>query len=266
MTLGTLYGVGVGPGAPDLITLRALDVLRRVPVLALPRSSDFGASMAWRIVRPVLGPVPGQERLMLTFPMARDPARLVPAWHRALDAIGGHLTAGRDVAFATEGDPSLFSTFIYLAAEAPTRWPGIRVEVVPGVSSITAVPAVTGVPLADGQERIAIVPASYGLADLDALLGQFDTVVLMKIGPELPRITAALDARGLLPCAVYVSRATMPEQHIERDLRALVDDPGRGREGCFAMVVVARKQHSGLLAGAVPLRDATAPAGPEVAQ
>lgn len=250
----TLYGVGVGPGAPDLLTLRALDVLRRAPVLALPRGSDHGASMAWRILRPVLGEVPGQERLVLTFPMSTDPARLAPAWDRAFAAIGDRLARGQDVAFATEGDPSLYSTFIYLAREAPRRWPDVSVQVIPGVSSVTAVPAVTGVPLADGQERIAIVPATYGLADLEALLASFDTVVLMKIGGQMPRIVAALDAAGLLPRAVYVSRATMAEQRVERDLRALPP----GREDCFAMVVVSRKDRSGVLAGAVPLREAIA--------
>ncbi len=249
-TYGTLYGVGVGPGAPDLLTLRALELLRRTPVLALPRSSDHGASMAWQIVRPTLGLIAGQERLFLTFPMSKDPDRLRPAWDRAFTAIGAHLEAGRDVVFATEGDPSLFSSFIYLAQEAPRRWPGIRVEIVPGVTSITAVPAVTGIPLADGQERIAIVPSTYGLADLADLLVRFDTVVLMKLGGELPHIIATLERAGLLDRAVYVSRATMPDQRIERDLRAVT----AARGDCFAMVVVSRKEHSGLLAGTVPLR------------
>lgn len=250
MTLGTLYGVGVGPGAPDLITVRALDRLRRAAVLALPRSSDHGASIAWQIVKPSLGEVPGQERLFLTFPMSKDPARLRPAWDHAFDAIGDRLLAGRDVAFATEGDPSLFSSFIYLAEEAPRRWPGVRVEIIPGVTSVTAVPAITGVPLADGQERIAIVPATYGLADLADLLARFDTVVLMKLGGELPHIITTLQRAGLLDRAIYVSRATMADQRIERDLRAVT----AARGDCFAMVVVSRKEHSGLLSGAVPLR------------
>ena len=250
MRYGDLYGVGVGPGAPDLLTLRALDVLRRAPVLVLPRGSDHGASVALEIVRPALGDVPGQERLFLTFPMSKDPARLRPAWDQAFAAIGERLEKGLDVAFATEGDPSLFSTFIYLAQEAPRRWPGIRIEVVPGVSSIAAVPATTGIPLADGQERIAIVPATYGLEDLDDLLERFDTTVLMKIGPELPRIVEALRRARLLDRAVYVSRATMREQRIVRDLGAM--EPERG--DCFAMVIVSRKERSGVLAGAVPLR------------
>jgi precorrin-2/cobalt-factor-2 C20-methyltransferase len=231
--------------------LRAADLLRRVPVLALPRSSDFGASMAWKIARPVVGDVPGQERLFLTFPMSKEPERLRPAWDKAFDAIGARLLRGLDVAFATEGDPSLFSSFIYLAAEAPRRWPGVRVEIVPGVSSLAAVPAATGIPLADGQERIAIVPGTYGLGDLEQLLRAFDTVVLMKIGPELPRVLQALERTGLSERAVYVSRATMPEQRIERDLRNVAAERG----DCFAMVIVSRKERSGLLAGHVQLTE-----------
>ncbi|MGH8563403.1 MAG: precorrin-2 C(20)-methyltransferase [Gammaproteobacteria bacterium] len=246
-----LYGVGVGPGAPDLITLRAIDTIRRVPVLALPRGSDYGTSKAWEIVQPTIGQIAGQKRLLLTFPMSKDPERLRPAWERAFARIGAELDAGRDVAFLTEGDPSLYSTFIYLQDEARRRWPGVGIEVIPGVSSITAVPAATGVPLADGQERIAILPGTYGLQDLVDILRRFDTVVLMKIGPELPRIIAALEQEGLLDRAVYVSRATMREQRIVRDLRAI----GAERGDCFAMVVVSRKERSGVLAGTVPLRE-----------
>jgi precorrin-2/cobalt-factor-2 C20-methyltransferase len=251
MSYGKLFGVGVGPGAPDLITVRALDVLRRVPVLALPRSSDYGASKAWEIVEPALGHVPGQERLFLTFPMNKDPQRLLPAWDKAFRAIGAQLEQGRDVAFATEGDPSLFSTFVYLAGEAPRRWPGIEVEIVPGVSSITAVPSVTGIPLADGQERIAIIPGNYGVTDLDEVLARFDTIVLMKIGSEMPRIVDAVTRAGLLDRAVYVSKATMAEQRIVRDLREIASERG----DCFAMVIVSRKERNGVLAGAVPMQE-----------
>lgn len=257
MSYGTLYGVGVGPGAPDLITLRALNVLKQAQVLALPRSSDYGESMAWKILKPTLGEIPGQERLFLTFPMNKDPARLRPAWDTAFTAIGERLERGLSVAFATEGDPSLFSTFIYLHQEAPLRWPGIRIEVVPGVSSIMAVPSVTGVPLADGQERIAILPASYGVEDLNQVLELFDTVVLMKMGAEIPKVIEALDRQGLTDRTVYVSKATMAEQRIVRDIRTIQSERG----DCFAMMIVSRKERSGLLAGLVPATPSLAAKG-----
>ena len=253
MTYGTLYGVGVGPGAPDLLTLRAVETLKRADVLALPRSSDYGASMAWKIVKPVIGERAGQERLFLTFPMSKDPDRLRPAWDSALGAIGERLHRGASVAFVTEGDASLYSTFIYLRREAPRRWPGLRIEVVPGVSSIAAVPAVTGIPIADGQECVAIVPANYGATDLARIFALFDTTILMKIGSEMPRVIEALERAGLADKAVYVSKATMPEQRIVRDVRAVREEHG----DCFAMIIVAKKERSGVLVGDVPFAERT---------
>ncbi|WP_437953722.1 precorrin-2 C(20)-methyltransferase [Sorangium sp. So ce296] len=243
--LGKLYGVGVGPGAPDLLTLRAVRVLEGADVLALPRSSDFGASMAYRILEPVVGKQRDKERLLLTFPMSKDPDRVRPYVDAAVDKIGERLSRGLSVAFATEGDPSLFSTFVYVRREALRRYPGLEVEVVPGVTSVTAVPAVSGLSLADGQERIAILPATYGVDDLTDVLRRFDTVVLMKIGSEMPKVTEALTRAGLLDRAVFVSKATMPEQRIVRDLRAAQGERG----DCFAMVVVTRGERSGLLVG-----------------
>jgi precorrin-2/cobalt-factor-2 C20-methyltransferase len=165
-----------------------------------------------------------------------------------MDALGARLEAGRSVAFVTEGDPSLYSSFVYVAAATRRRWPAIEIEVVPAVSSPMAAAAVAGVPLADGQERIAIIPATYGVADLDAILGAFDTIVLMKLGPELPAIIAALERARLLDRAVYVARATMKDQRVVRDLRQVASERG----DCFAMVLVAKKERAGVLLGDAP--------------
>ena len=243
--LGTLYGVGVGPGAPDLLTLRALRVLEAADVLALPRSSDYGASVAWSIVSSLLKDRTSQERLKLTFPMSKQAEVVRPRVTAAVDAIGERLLAGRSVAFLTEGDPSLFSTFGYVREEALRRWPMLRVEIVPGVTSITSVAMVGGVPLADGHERVAIIPATYGVSDLVDLLERFDTVVLMKLGGELPVILEALERTGLTERAFFVSKATMSEQRIERDVRKLREEHG----GCFAMMIVKRRDGSGVLLG-----------------
>ncbi|HEX4462139.1 MAG TPA: precorrin-2 C(20)-methyltransferase [Polyangia bacterium] len=248
MKTGKLYGVGVGPGAPDLVTLRALTVMRSVDVLALPRSNDWGESMAWKIVASHLENGETAEKLFLTFPMNKDPERLKPAIAKALDAIGERLATGRSVAFVTEGDPSLYSTFIYVAAEARRRFAGLEVEIVPAVSSPMAVAAVTGVPLADGQERIAIIPGNYGVGDLDGILRAFDTIVLMKIGPEMPQILAALERCGLVDRAIYVAKATMTEQRIVRDLTSVKAERG----DCFAMVIVSKKERAGVLVGESP--------------
>ena len=244
-TPATLWGVGVGPGAPDLITLRAVNVMRKADVLALPRASDWSESQAWRIARDAVGDVPGQERLRLTFPMSKDPDKLRPSWEKAFAAIGERLAAGKNVAFVTEGDPSLFSTFIYLSREVEARWPDVPIEIVPAVSSVLAVPARARVPLADGCERIAIIPATYGTEDLRGVLRTFDTTVIMKIGEAFPDVIEAIHAEDLASRAVFVSRATMAEERIERDLSRVT----REDCDCFAMIVVARRERHGLLAG-----------------
>lgn len=241
MIPGTLYGVGVGPGAPDLMTLRAVRLLQRADVIAIPRRSEQDVSLAWRIAEENVGPVAGQERLPLTFPMTRDPARLRAAWEAAFDAIATRLERGRTVAFVTEGDPLVYSTFIHLLREAPRRFPAARIEIVPAVTSLTAVPAAAGIPLADGDDRIAILPATYGVDDLAAVLRTFDTVVLMKVGSVMADVVAALEAEGLVERAVYVSRASTAGEQVVRDVRTLREH----RCDYFSMVVVARRGASG---------------------
>ncbi len=241
MNYGTLYGVGVGPGDPELMTLRAVKVLKSVPVIAIPRGSEQSTSLAWRIAEPNVGAVEGQERLFLTFPMTTDPDRLRSAWDAAFAEIGSRLEAGRDVAFITEGDPLVFSTFIHLLNEAPVRWPGIRIEVIPAVSSITAAPAAIGMPLADDQDRIAILPATCSQQELSRILGEFDSTVLLKVSSNMPKVVKALEEQGLLHQAVHVSKATMPQEKVIRDVRSLRNE----RCDYFSLVVVSRKAPGG---------------------
>lgn len=248
MTYGTLYGVGVGPGAADLLTLRAVGVLKSADAIAIPRRSPEDASVAWRIAEVAVGAVEGQERFFVTLPMTKDPARMAAAWEEAFTEIGSRLQRGCSVAFVTEGDPLFFSTFIYLREEAPRRWPGIRVEIVPGVSSLAAVAAATGQAIADGRERVAIIPASYGLDDLPDILKRFDTVVLMKVSSVMPQIVAAVEQAGLIDRAVYVAQASRPQEKVVSDIRTIRDDRG----DYFSMVVIARKERSGVLLGKGP--------------
>ena len=167
---GKLYGVGVGPGSPDLMTLRSVQVLSEVGAIAIPRSSRWGKSMAWGIAESNVPDNEKQERFFLTFPMSKDPERVRPAMELAFEEVGQRIEAGIDVAFITLGDPLLFSTFGYLYEEAPRRWPGIEIEVVPGVTSITATPAKSPSPMENGggPSGSTVSPASAASAAPDA--------------------------------------------------------------------------------------------------
>lgn len=239
------YGVGVGTGDPELLTLKALRILREVPVIGIPRRSPYDPSFAWTAVEPSLGEVPGQERLSLIFPMTKDPTVLLPAWEKALDEIGERFAQGKSVAFITAGDPFVYSTFIYLYEGAAKRWPDLRREVVPGISSITACAAALGIPLADGKERIAVLPATYGVDDLAEILEKFDTVILMKVNNCVPKVVKALERTELLDKAVYISKATTRQQKVVRNLKSIEKD----RCDYFSMIVVAKRTNSGVLAG-----------------
>ena len=240
-----LYGVGVGPGDPDLMTFRAVDCLRKADCIAIPRRDAFSPSLAWRIAEPHLAEIPGQERFFLNFPMTKNPDLLKPAWDAAFGEIGKRLSEGKTVAFITEGDPFIYSTFIYLYQHAKKFWPEVELEVIPGVSSISAVSISADIPVADGREKIAVLPASYGVEDLREILRLFDTILLMKVSSVMPEVVEALEAEGLLDAAVYVSKATTPQQKIIRDIAKIKND----KCDYFSMVVVSKKNRSGILRG-----------------
>ncbi|HSM94237.1 MAG TPA: precorrin-2 C(20)-methyltransferase [Anaeromyxobacteraceae bacterium] len=228
-----LQGVGVGPGAPDLLTLRAARVLREADVLALPRSSPEASSAAGAIVRAALGEVPGQETLLLTFPMTRDPALRRAALDAALDALAIRLAAGKTVAVACEGDPLVYGSFIDILQAAPARFPGVPVEVVPGITAATAAAAAALVPLADGDGALEILPARRALAELPRIAARGDAAVIYKAGPALPELAGALAASGLARRAVLVTSATRADEEIVRGLEGAVS-----KRPYFSLVIV----------------------------
>ena len=198
---GTLYGLGIGPGDPDLITVKALRLLQAAPVLAYPAPEE-GDSLARAIVA---GHLPGgQTEIAIRMPMvaARFPAQEI--YDRAAAEIGAHLEAGRDVAALCEGDPFFYGSFMYLFGRVAERFP---VEVVPGVSSLTACAAVLGAPL-------AVIPATLEPQQLATLLRDAEAVAIIKVGRHLQKVRKVLRILGLLDLARYVERATLGEQRI----------------------------------------------------
>ncbi len=216
---GTLYGIGVGPGDPELITLKAVRLLQRVPAVFAPVAQPGGESLAARIAAPHLPP--GRAVTPLVFAMRASVTGMAAAWRIAAETIATHLDTGADAAFLTEGDPSLYSTFQHIAATLRVLRPDAPVVAVPGISSVQAVAARAGVPLADADDRLAILPATYEDAALTQALQDFDTVVLMKVSGALERVLDRLDALGLTSQAVCVVRCGQPDERVVRDVRLL---------------------------------------------
>ncbi len=242
--LGKLYALGVGPGASDLLTLRAVKLLQHTDVIAIPeKKAGSYHSFAWDIVCGALEEETMRgERLFLHFPMTKNSAVTIPAFQQAGSEICARLKAGLDVLFITEGDPSVFSTWSYVLEEINEQLPEAVIDVVPAITSITAVAAATGIPLGDGEERFCVVPATYGIEMLPHLVEEFDTILLMKVGRMIEPLKEILAQLDLLSCATYVSHASMEQQQICRDLNEI---PAENRY--FSMVQISIRKRRGFL-------------------
>lgn len=217
MQLGTLYGISVGPGDPELITLKGLRLLKQVPVVAFPAGVQGKLGMAQEIVEEWLGS--HQVQLALTFPYVQDIAILTQAWKLAVQQVWHYLSLGQDVAFVCEGDVNFYSTFTYLAEVLKQLHPECVVQTVPGVCSPMAAASALGLPLTLRDQRLAVIPALYNVEELEKILDGADVVVLMKVSSVYEQIWEVLHQRQLLKYACVVERATLPEQVIYEDLR-----------------------------------------------
>ena len=233
--LGVFYGVGVGPGDPELMTRKAERVLAAVDWIFLPAGPRGGAGFARRIVEP-LGLPPGKFR-PVTLAMARDRAADRETYRRAADEIATELGRGKSAAWITEGDPLFFSTFLHLWEELRRRCPEARVEVVPGVTSPSAAAARAGFPTARLDDKVAVVPAAYGVERLAALLEDFNTIFLLKVNGVFGRLLDALASLGRPVRAVYVEQVGTPAERVVEDLESL-----RGQDLPYFALVILRRE------------------------
>ncbi|HEY9605318.1 MAG TPA: precorrin-2 C(20)-methyltransferase [Allocoleopsis sp.] len=215
--VGTLYGISVGPGDPELITLKGLRILKQVSVVAFPAGVGDKPGMAQQIVQPWLES--DRVELALTFPYVQDMATLTQAWQTAAEQVWQYLGQGQDVAFVCEGDVSFYSTFTYLAETLQQLHPESLVQTVPGVCSPMAAASALKSPLTIREQRLVVLPALYNVEELETILDWADVVVLMKVSSVYSQVWEVLHRRNLLEHACVVERATLPDQVLYEDLR-----------------------------------------------
>lgn len=215
-SLGTLWGVGIGPGDPELMTVKAARLLANASVVAFPAGRNGKPGIAQAIAAPLLQPK--QIQLPLYFPYVHEQSVLNAAWEAAADTVWPYLQRGQTVVFATEGDASFYSTFTYLAQTLQYRHPEAIIQAVPGVCSPLAAAASLGHPLTISTQRLTILPALYAIADLETALDQADVVVLLKVASVYSEVWKVLHRRNLLERSCVIIRATQPNEHIYRDL------------------------------------------------
>ncbi|KIH76337.1 precorrin-2 C20-methyltransferase /cobalt-factor II C20-methyltransferase [Geoalkalibacter ferrihydriticus] len=223
MSLQVLAIVGVGPGDPELVTLKAARLIQEADVVIAPLGDRSDASIAEGIIAGLVD-APRQQVIRQVYPMSKNPADMQEFWRDAARQAAHLVRSGKKVVFITLGDPLLYSTALYLARQLRDEAPEIGVEFVSGVSSINAAAARAGLPLALADERLAVLPATFEGDKLRRALEDFDTVVLMKVHRVFERVRALLTEMGLLESAVYLRRIGLADERIFTDLRQVTEE------------------------------------------
>ncbi|MCI9036559.1 MAG: precorrin-2 C(20)-methyltransferase [Oscillospiraceae bacterium] len=229
MERGVLYGVGVGPGDPELLTRKAQRILSQADVIAVP-DKGAGEQTALKIVGEL---AEGKPLLRCHTPMVRDRAALDAAYGQIAAGIAALLDEGKTVAYITLGDPSIYSTYLYIHRRVLSM--GCTAEIIPGVPSFCAAAARLGLGLCEGSDRLLIVPASH--RDVEDCLAVDANLVFMKAGRELGALRQTLDGHGLLPCAAMVENCGMAAERVYPRFADAPED-----SGYFSLVVVKRDE------------------------
>ena len=220
---GHLYGIGVGPGDPELLTIKAAGILGRADVILAASSTKNDDSLALDIARPHLKP--GARVIRLGFPMSRDEGTLKSAWKENARLVLSELEAGHDAAFLTLGDPLLYSTFAYLLRTLRTLAPDQAVTVVPGITSFQAVAAATQTVLAESEQNLLILPGIRQAGDLRKSLEGADNAVILKAYTNFSAIREELRTFPTSAHCVFASKMGMKEQFVTRSLDEAPDNP-----------------------------------------
>jgi len=207
---GILYGIGLGPGDPELMTLKAHRLISSARVIAYP-APDSGESFARSIAA---GALPLEVReIPIVVPMRVDRFPAKEIYDRAAAEIAEVLEAGEDVVTLCEGDPFFYGSFMYLFERLSGRF---AIEIVPGVTSLTACAAQLGRPLTSRNDVLTVIPGPLPDAEIREKIDQAQAVAIMKVGRHLARLKALLSEMGLLEKAGYVERASLSEQKVQR--------------------------------------------------
>lgn len=235
---GKFYGIGTGPGDPELLTLKAVRIIQECDVLAVAVSSaalkepayeEAGKKtadnkwlekcVAYQIVRPVISDLEEKARLYLPMPMIKEKETLKKIHDKCADALEELLRKGKSIAFITLGDPTVYSTSLYVHRRLKER--GYETSLIPGIPSFCAAAARLDTGLVENKEELHVIPASYEVEDALALPG---TKVLMKAGKKMPAVKQAVRQKGL--SAQMVENCGMEEERIYQSAEAIPDDAG----------------------------------------
>jgi precorrin-2/cobalt-factor-2 C20-methyltransferase len=233
---GIFYGVGVGPGDPELLTLKAVRVIAEADVIIAPKTEKKEDSTALSIARPYVKA--DVQILKLVFPMVNHASMLTEAWEENKKSILAELQAGKKVVFLTLGDPMFYSTYMYVFRLLKDS--GYAIETVPGVPAFCAMGSQLGQPLAEGTDVLSIIPATMEEDAMDKVLTIADNVVLMKVYKNFAQVVEKLKKHGFGDNTVMISKCGLPDERVSYDL-----DEVDAKQVNYLSTILAKKRKLG---------------------
>ena len=218
---GKLYGVGVGPGDPELLTLKALRLIKENEVIAVP-GKDIRASVAYQIVKGAYEDLDKKTLIPVAMPMTKDPQVLKANHDKAADQVEDYLKKGKNVVFLTLGDTTVYSTYLYVHKRILER--GYEAEIVSGITSFCAVAARLNMGLVEADQPLHVIPATYKAQEMDEILQLPGTKVLMKTGKKMKQVKESIEKSGQK--AVMIENCGMPSEKIYRSAEEIPEDSG----------------------------------------
>ena len=235
--LGEFYGIGVGPGDSELVTLKAVRIIKSVDCVFAPRADSKASSLALDIVSNICE---GKRVVEQVYPMVKDKSKLETAWLASANEIKRELDAGNSVAYLTIGDPLTFSTYCYLLQQLSKLIPSEKIHTIPGITSYNAASSLANFSLIEQSEKLAIVPVSSDISELRPILNSFDTVILMKVAKKLDEVIELLEDMELIDNSLFASYIGFENELITRDLLSL---KGAGK-GYLSVIIVRKPIHT----------------------
>ena len=191
-----LIGIGVGPGDPDLLTVKAVNAIHNAEVIMCPASKEDRPSIALSVVSPLIDKSKNQEIIKLIFPMTKDKEVLESTWKKNAKIMAEKVLSGKNVVYLTVGDPYLYSTWMYMHKEIQQNHPNMKISAIPGIVSIFTFASKVGVSIAEGADKVSIIPSCYDLSTVKEIAKNSETMIFLKDGRYFDQVIDLLKDAG----------------------------------------------------------------------
>lgn len=236
-----LIGIGVGPGDPDLLTVKAVNAIKNSDVIMCPAAKEDRPSIALSIVSTLIDKSKNQEIIKLIFPMTKDKAILESTWKKNSKIMAEKVLTGKNVVYLTVGDPFLYSTWIYMHKEISENYPAVKISVIPGIVSMFTFASKVGVSIAEGAEKVSIIPSCYDLSTVKEIAKNSETMVFLKDGRYFDQVIELLKEAGFPDNSIFAIGQDLGTEHeIIRKLTLGQVNDGTLTSKYFSILVVKR--------------------------